>query len=122
MSEKVYIFDEIEVAQPQATRLRTAYLERYVPIAKAGGMKLEGAWTSPPIELADRSLTLHFMWSVPDVGAWWAMRLGAARANPENDVPLDGHEEKLAWWGWVDDLAIARKRTFLRDMEEAADV
>jgi hypothetical protein len=122
MSDKVYIFDEIEAAQPVAVRLREAYLARYVPIAKASGMTLEGAWTSPPIELADRALTLHFMWSVADVAAWWAMRLGAARADPENDVPLDGHEEKTNWWAWVDAIAITRKRTFLRDIAEVADV
>jgi hypothetical protein len=91
MSDKVYIFDEIEAAQPVAVRLREAYLARYVPI-------------------------------VADVAAWWAMRLGAARADPENDVPLDGHEEKTNWWAWVDAIAITRKRTFLRDIAEVADV
>ncbi|MDG2003651.1 MAG: hypothetical protein P8J20_10005 [Novosphingobium sp.] len=122
MSEKIFILDEIEVAQPDAAQLRDAYLAQYVPMARERGMVLEGAWTSPAIELPDRSLKLHFMWSVPDVGAWWAMRLGAARADPDQDVPITGSEEKTRWWAWVDNLAISRKRTFLRDMAEVNDV
>lgn len=122
MSEKVYIFDEIVVAQPNGARLRAAYLDDYVPIARMRGMTLEGAWTSPPCELPDRTMALHFLWSVPDVGGWWAMRLGAARANSTLDAPIDGDEEKVRWWAFVDNLAISRKRTFMRDMAEAVDV
>jgi hypothetical protein len=122
MSEKVFIFDEIVVAESQSAKLRAAYLDQYAPTARARGMVLEGAWRSPPVELPDRQMTLHFLWSVANVGGWWAMRLGAARANPELDVPLDGDEEKLCWWAWVDDVAVSRKRSFLTDIAEADHV
>lgn len=120
MSDKVYIFDEIVVAQAEVAGLHRAYLDRYAPAARARGMVLEGAWRSPPIELEGRAMTLHFMWSVPDVAGWWGMRLGTARANPELDVEIEGDEAKLAWWRFVDAIAISRKRTFLVDLEEGA--
>ena len=122
MSDKVYIFDEITVAEADCARLRKAYLEDYAPSARARGMTLEGAWRSPPVVLADRAMTLHFLWSVPDVGAWWAMRLGAARADPTQDVPIARSDDKLRWWQWVDAIAISRKRSFMRDLEGAGDV
>lgn len=122
MSDRVYIFDEIVVAQHGHRVLRAAYLDRYVPSARLRGMTLEGAWTSPPIELPDGVMTLHFLWSVPDVSAWWAMRLGAARAQSDLDVPIDGDEEKRLWWQYVDNIAVSRKRTFMRDIAEDADV
>lgn len=122
MSEKVFIFDEIVVPTSQAAKLRDAYIADYAPTAKARGMSLEGAWRSPPVELADRTVTLHFLWSVPNIGGWWGMRLGAARADPTQDVPLDGDEEKMRWWAWVDDIAVSRKRSFMLDIEEAAHV
>jgi hypothetical protein len=122
MSDKVYIFDEITVSEGEGARMRKAYLDDYAPSARKRGMTLEGAWRSPPVELEDRAVTLHFLWSVADVGAWWAMRLGAARADPSQDVPLASNADKLRWWQWVDNIAISRKRTFMRDLEETSDV
>lgn len=119
MSDKVYIFDEIVVAEEESATLRQAYMERYAPSARARGMTLEGAWRSPPVVLAGRAMTLHFLWSVPDVGAWWGMRLGTARANPDNDVEIEGDDEKTGWWRHVDAVAISRKRTFMLDLEGA---
>jgi hypothetical protein len=116
LSDKIYILDEIVVQQAESARLRDAYMEQYVPSAKSRGMTLEGAWRSPPIELADRTMTLHFLWSVPDVAGWWGMRLGAARANPDLDVAIEGDEEKARWWGFVDSVATSRKRTFMVDL------
>jgi hypothetical protein len=113
VSEKVYILDEIVVHQAESARLRAAYMEQYAPSARHRGMTLEGAWRSPPIELTGRMTTLHFLWSVPNVGGWWGMRLGAARANPDLDVPIDGDQEKTEWWSFVDSVAASRKRTFM---------
>jgi hypothetical protein len=122
MSDKIYVCDEIVVGQGEIVRLRAAYFERYAPSARARGMTLEGAWVSPPVELPGRAMTLHFLWSVPNVGAWWAMRLGSARAGSDLDVPIDGDAEKQCWWQFVDTIAHSRKRTFMREIAEAADV
>lgn len=117
MSDKIYILDEIVVAEARAVDLRQAYFTRYVPSAQARGMSLEGAWRSPPVVLADRQCTLRFLWSVPDTAGWWAMRLGAARADTSLDVPIDGDEDKLAWWAHVDAIATERKRTFMVNID-----
>lgn len=116
MSDKIYILDEIVVPQADSSRLRDAYVERYVPAARSRGMHLEGAWRSPPIELAGWTTTLHFLWSVPDVAGWWRMRLGAARADAARDVGIEGDGEKIAWWSFVDSIATSRKRTFMIDI------
>jgi hypothetical protein len=118
VSDKIYVLDEIVVAEGRAVELRQAYLSRYAPSARARGMSLEGAWRSPAITLAARECTLRFLWSVPDVAGWWAMRLGAARANTALDVPIDGDDEKLAWWAHVDAIACERRRTFMVGIED----
>lgn len=118
MSNKVYILDEIVVQEGHGPALREAYFTRYAPSARSRGMKLEGAWRAPPVALANRVCTLHFLWSVPDVAAWWGMRLGAARADSSLDVPIDGDVEKLTWWAYVDTIATERKRTFMVELEE----
>jgi hypothetical protein len=113
MSEKIYILDEIVVREEQFAQLRDAYAKEYVPAARSRGMHLEKVWRAPPVELAGRMATLHILWSVPDVAAWWGMRLGAARANPDLDVPIEGDVEKTKWWRFVDSIANGRKRSFL---------
>jgi hypothetical protein len=110
---KIYVLDEIEVSESQFQRLHDAYLQRYVPNAQARGMTLESAWRSPTIALADRTATFRVLWSVYDVAGWWRMRLGTQRASPELDVGIEGDEEKLQWWSFVDSIAIGRKRNFM---------
>lgn len=102
MPDRIYVYDEIAVPHTRWKQLRGAYLEQYVPGARARGMTLEGAWRSPPIDLPDRASTLHFLWSLPDAAAWWKMR-------------LDAIEEKTRWWSFVDSIAVSRKRTVMID-------
>jgi len=120
LSRKIFIFDEIIVLHAHLARLRSAYLEQYAPVARARGMTLEGAWRSPPIDLPDRASTLHFLWSVPNVGAWWKMRAGA-RAAGDVDAPAESHEDKARWWSFVDSIAIGRKRTFMTDASDGTN-
>ncbi len=115
MSDKIYILDEIVVAESQLPALRQAYLERYAPAARGRGMLLEGAWRSPPVAIDGRQATLHFLWSVADISAWWGMRLGTARANAKLDVGIEGDTDKASWWRYVDAMAVSRKRTFMVD-------
>jgi hypothetical protein len=122
MSAKIYILDEIAVAQPQSASLSAAYMQRYAPSARSRGMTLEGSWRTPAPVLPDRETVLYFLWSVAGPVEWWGMRLGTARANPELDVPIEGDEEKLGWWRYVDNVAIRRKRIFMVEQSEDGDV
>jgi hypothetical protein len=119
LSRKIFVFDEIVVPHTQLERLRRAYLDEYAPGARARGMTLEGAWRSPPIDLPDRASTLHFLWSVPNVGAWWRMRAGA-RATGDLNAPPESHEDKARWWSFVDSIAVSRKRTIMTDAGEGS--
>lgn len=116
MSGKIYVLDEIVIQHSQSARLHDAYIAEYAPAARARGMHLESAWRSPPVELADRPMTLRFLWSVPDIAGWWRMRLGAARADPGLDVEIEGDDQKTQWWRFVDSIAISRKRIFMVDL------
>ncbi len=122
MSDKIHILDEITCPQSRWVELRDAVHSRYLPSARQRSMTLEGMWRSPPVELADRSITLHILWSVPNIGAWWGMRLGAARANPNLDVEIEGDDEKIAWWRYVDGIALSRKRIFMLNAGDSLDV
>jgi hypothetical protein len=118
VSDKIYIFDEIVVQEPRSSELSQAYIRQYAPAARSRGMTLEAAWRSPALKLEGRTSTLHFLWSVPNVGGWWQMRLGAARANPELDVAMEGEDDKTTWWRFVDIIAQSRKRTFMVDLAQ----
>ena len=105
MSDKVYICDEITVQEGRSAALSDAYLGQYAPAARERGMTLEGAWRSPALAVEGRLATLHFLWSVPDVAAWWGMR--------------HSDDNKASWWGFVDSVAQSRKRTFMREIAGA---
>jgi hypothetical protein len=113
LADEIYIFDEIVVETSQSEQLAARYMSDYAPDARARGMVLKAAWRSPPVEIPGRSVTLHFLWSVAGVGAWWQMRLGASRANPDLDVAVEGDDAKLVWWRLVDSIALSRSRTFM---------
>jgi hypothetical protein len=113
LADEIYIFDEIVVETSKGDELAARYLSDYAPDARSRGMVLQGAWRSPPVEITGRSVTLHFLWSVAGVGAWWQMRLGASRANPDLDVEVEGDDTKLVWWRFVDSVALSRSRTFM---------
>ena len=117
MSDRIFVLDEIEVVAAHSAELRKAYIERYMPSARARNMCFEGAWRTPAIDLPDRPTILFFLWSVAGPAEWWGMRLGTARANPDLDVAIEGDEEKTRWWGFVDSIATSRKRTFMIDVE-----
>ena len=105
---RVLILDEIEVKPGLAGEYRSAYVERYVPGAEQRGMRLQGAWQSPPMRDFDElPTTLYYLWSVDDVAGWWSMRLSRS--------PDGGDErfEKHAWWQESDRMTLRRKRIVL---------
>ena len=102
----IYILDEVEPKPGGVEAYRRAYLMEYAPAARGRGMTLEAVRLSPPVELAEGGNTLSFLWSVPDVKAWWAMRLG-------------GEADKAAWWTRSAELATARSRRYFTDLSQA---
>jgi hypothetical protein len=106
----VFILDEVVVKPGMTSAYRSAYAERYVPGAERRGMRLEGAWQSPPMcEFDELPATLYYLWSVENVEAWWSMRLSRL---PDGE---DERFEKLAWWQESDHMTLDRKRTMLSD-------
>ncbi len=110
MSDRVYILDEIVVRPGCARTYRDRYLTDYAPGARGRGMHLESVYLTPPLELQEQSNTLHFLWSVADVAAWWAMRLGGG------DRPFDpAGTEKVGWWLEAEELTVSRRRSVMID-------
>jgi len=109
---KIFILDEIVVKPGLTAEYRAAYETRYMPAARGRGMTLEGSWRNPPAQdLHDIPTTLYFMWSVPDVSAWWSMRMSR---NPDGS---DQRFEKHRWWQESDAMTLSRKRTFLTGLD-----
>ena len=100
---KIYILDEVKPKPGGVEAYRAAYLAEYAPGARARGMTLEAVRLDPPVELPDGGNTLCFLWSVPDVQAWWKMRIGS-------------DPEKGAWWARSDELSLSRARRYLSDL------
>ena len=97
----ITVLDRIDVAPADLPALRAMLRERYVPGAQERGLVLQGEWVSPPLALADQYNTLWLRWSLPDAGAFWAMRFRS------------GDPAVAAFWQEIDSLVESRERRFL---------
>lgn len=98
--------DRIDVPARALTALRALFRERYLPGARARGMTLADERVSPPLACTHGEATLWLRWTLPDLGAWWAMR--AASAAPA----------VAAFWVEVDRIAHRRERVVLGSGDE----
>lgn len=114
--DRIFILDELVVEQSRLAELRQAFLDRYVPSARARGMTLDGAWQTPPIAIPGRRVTLYFLWSVENLGGFWTMRLGGGFSNPDAEPAWEG-EDKEQWWLHVDGIAVSRRRQIMTGVE-----
>jgi hypothetical protein len=115
MSDKVFILDEIVVKPGFVQAYRDQYIAKYAPGARSRGMCLESIRITPPLELQDQPNTLHILWSVANVAAWWTMRLGGG------DRPFDpAGTEKGGWWAEAADLTVSRRRSVMVDYAAAS--
>lgn len=64
-------------------------------------MTLDKALVSPPVVLEDGQNVLTFIWTVPDLPAWWKMRIEGS---------MD--QEALAFWAAIEPDIQGRERTF----------
>lgn len=96
----IRILDEITARPGMAAALETAYREGYFPLAEKRGMTLEAAWMAPPAPMPDKPNSLTFLWSVPDVPAWWKMRYGAF------------DPQVAAFWQSIEPMVLERRRVF----------
>lgn len=111
----IVIIDALRVAGPKAHDVRARYLSQYAPTAERRGMTLDKALVGPPVLLDDGHNVLTFIWTVPDLPAWWKMRIQGS---------MDA--EALAFWKAIEPDIAGRERTFhVADpeaLEDAADV
>jgi hypothetical protein len=113
-SSKVFMLDEIVVKPGLVAAYRDAYFDQYVPGAINRGMTLEAAWRTPPVDLPEKEATLYFVWSFPNLEAWWIMRVGAERYHGRAENADDG-AGKLAWWREAESMTVLRKRALLEN-------
>jgi hypothetical protein len=100
----IFILDELVAKPGQGERLRAAYLERYAPGARSRGMVLAQSWRGAAPGADEAARTLVFVWSVPGVWAWWAVRFQAT-ADPA----------VAAWWDEAEAMIERRSRRLLID-------
>ena len=99
--------DEIVVREGCAAAYRDAYHATYVPLAEARGMTLLGSSRTPAADIAGEPVTLIFLWSVPDVRAWWTARVRDTEA-------------KARWWAEAAEMTVSRRRLTLSDFAPSA--
>lgn len=97
--------DRIELPAPALPKLRALLHQHYLPGALARGMTLAEESVSPPLLLTHGDTTLWLRWTLPDLGAWWAMRAAA------------GDPSVTAFWAQVDGIANARERIVIAGAE-----
>jgi hypothetical protein len=97
----IIVQDRFEVRAQDRVRLQQRILEDYLPDAARRGLAFVDAWTSPPFDLVDQSVTLWLRWKVADIPSWWAMR-GAS-----------GNPAVSAFWASVEPMIVSRERRYL---------
>jgi hypothetical protein len=109
---RIFVLDEIVVKPGLASAYSDAYAASYKPAAERRGMRLEGAWQSPPgLDFEEMPATLYYLWSLDDLSAWWRMRLR------RKDDGSDERFEKHAWWRRSDKMTLSRKRSVLTQID-----
>lgn len=93
--------DRIDVPAQSLTTLQSLFHVRYLPGAQVRGMTLVDERVSPPLARTHGEATLWLRWTLPDLGAWWAMRAAAA-------APA-----VAAFWTEVDRMVRRRERVVL---------
>ncbi|MGC0415507.1 NIPSNAP family protein [Embleya sp. AB8] len=99
-SDEVNILDHVTLTNDQVALWLGQFHDRYLPGAQRRGMRLERVWRSP----AGRdATTVHILWILPGIRAFYAMRAGAA-ADPR----------VAAFWAATDGYALDRQRRALQ--------
>lgn len=105
---RIIVLDEAWPLPGQVEAYRDAYLADYAPGARQRGMTLEAVLLSPPFILAEGGNRLAFVWSLPDIPAFWQMRFTEDAG-------------KQAWWDRGATMTHRQERSFHTDFGEAAD-
>lgn len=93
--------DRIDVPAQRLSELRALLHRHYLPQALSRGMTLVDEGVSPPLMSLRAPVSVWLRWTLPDLGAWWAMRAGA------------GEPGVAAFWAEVDAIATQRERIVL---------
>jgi hypothetical protein len=104
----IYVLDRIALKPGRLRQWRELFERSYLPGARARGLALVGLFAEPPVELDEEGGELVALWSLPDLAAFWRMRLRAL-ADP-------GVER---FWRESGELILARERRFLSRLDEA---
>lgn len=101
----IYIVDEILAKPGGGQAFLEHYMETYVPLAVARGMKLEHSLVCPPFWLeGDQQNTLLIVWSVESVATYWGVQ---AQARWDRSI--------ADWWTRADEMVTSRSRRVLGD-------
>jgi hypothetical protein len=92
----VAVLDRVTLRTSEARPWLDRMHAEYAPAAKARGMQLAGAWSSP---VDPDAVELCILWELPDVAAFWRMR-SAVLSDPAVE----------AFWDATDAIALERHR------------
>jgi hypothetical protein len=106
-ASRVYLVDRLTARPGRARELLQAYRERYMPGARARGLRLERTLLSPPLWLEDQSNVLEFVWVVDGGAGFWSMTQQAR---------LDAAVQD--WWREAQALIESRERCLSADIAE----
>jgi hypothetical protein len=104
----IYVLDRITLKPGRLREYRELLERSYLPGARARGLELVGLFATPPLELDDASNELLALWSLPDLAAFWRVRMRAV-ADP-------GVER---FWRESEAFILTRERRYLCRLDEA---
>ena len=109
---KLYVLDRITPKAGCGEDFFRYYMDRYVPVATARGLKLEHRWVNPPVWMeGEQSNTLFFVWSVEGVAAYWEVA-GKARWDPSSPD----------FWRDIEPMIVERRRAVLAEASDVASL
>ena len=110
--EVIYIIDQITPKGGQGKAFFQYYVDNYVPVAEARGLKLEHRWVQPPMWMeGEQTNTLHFVWSAKGVMGYWGVE---AQARWD---PTSSH-----FWRDIEPMIVSRTRSVLAEESDIASL
>lgn len=101
--QPVMLIDRLAILPGQQARVHALMTTRYAGHVAARGLRLSGAWLSPPFERTGHGSELTVVWEYASLGALWGARM------QEEDDPV-----ARGIWAELATLTSARSRTVAR--------
>src|SRR3546814_5535870 len=94
-NKPVEIIDRFIIKPGHQRSLHDLMTQEYARHVQSRGLRLAGAWLTPPFERSDADSELTVVWEYPTLGALWAARMAEEDDPVVRDIRSEEHTSEL---------------------------